>query len=52
MNVRFDLGDRTAVVTYDPAVADPDAIRAAIDRANDSMAPDADDTGDADRILE
>ncbi len=48
----FDLGDRLASVTYDPATADPAAIRAAIDRANDLMRPDEDQADDAGRVLE
>lgn len=49
--MKFDPGKKQATVTYDPATADPDAIRAAIDRANDSMAPDDDDASAAGRVL-
>lgn len=49
--MRFDLSAKAATVTYDPSVADPNAIRAAIDRANDSMAPDDDGGSAAGRVL-
>ena len=52
VSVKFDLGVRLATVIYDPAVADPDAIVEAIDRANDLMRPDDDQTDDASRVLE
>lgn len=46
------MSAKVAAVTYDPSVADPDAIRAAIDRANRSMSSDDDQEDDASRILE
>lgn len=46
------MGSKVVTVTYDPSVADPDAIRAAIDRANRSMSSDDDQEDDASRILE
>ena len=49
--MKFGLGDRVATVIYDPAVADPDAIVEAIDRANDLMRPDSDQVDDASRVL-
>ena len=52
VTVKFDLGDRLATVVYDPAVADPDAIVEAIDRANELMGPDDDQADDASRVLE
>ena len=50
--MKFDLGDRVATVVYDPAVANPDAVVEAIDRANDLMRPDGDQADDAGRVLE
>ena len=49
--MKFDLGARIATVIYDPAVADPDAIVEAIDRANELMRPDDDQADDASRVL-
>ncbi len=50
--MKFDPGSKRATVTYDPAIADPDAIRDAIDRANDLMAPGDDEASeDAGRVL-
>ena len=49
--MRFDLGERLATVAYDPAVANPDAIVEAIDRANELMRPDGDQADDASRVL-
>ena len=51
VSVGFDLGQRLATVTYDPAVAKVDAIRDAVDRANDLMRPDDDQASDAGRVL-
>ncbi len=51
VSVAFDLGERLATVTYDPAIADPEAIRDAIDRADDLMRPDDDQADDAGRVL-
>ena len=47
----FDLSDRMATVTYDPATADVTAITDAIDRANDLMRPEDDNAEDAGRVL-
>ena len=49
--MKFDSGEKRATVTYDPAVADSDAIRDAIDRANDLMGGDDDQADDAGRVL-
>ena len=49
--MRFDPGKKQATVTYDPAIADSDAIRDAIDRANDLMGGDEDQADDAERVL-
>ena len=50
--MRFDPGKKQATVTYDPAIADSDAILDAIDRANDLMAPGDDEASeDAGRVL-
>ena len=38
-------------MVYDPAVADADAIVEAIDRANELMRPDSDQSDDAGRVL-
>ena len=50
--MKFDPGKKQATVTYDPAIADSDAIRDAIDRANDLMRGDDDQADDAGRVLE
>lgn len=47
----FDLGERLATVVYDSDLADVDAIREAIDRANDLMRPEDDQADDAGRVL-
>ena len=50
--MKFDPGEKLATVTYNPAIADSDAIRDAIDRANDLMRGDDDQADDAGRVLE
>ena len=52
MAVKFDPGKKQATVTYDPAIADSDAIRDAIDRANDLMRGDDNQADDAGQVLE
>ena len=49
--MKFDFGDRVAIVVYDPAVADPNAIVESIDRANEMMRPDGDQADDVGRVL-
>ena len=50
--MEFDSGEKLATVTYDPAIADSDSIRDAIDRADNLMRGDDDQADDAERVLE